>query len=62
MWRRIWNAFSAISGVAGCVGWITIPDDAVLWPDRVSPYLPPMTKDTLIIILFGMSALGFFTS
>ncbi|HEX6013487.1 MAG TPA: hypothetical protein VFY87_17130 [Geminicoccaceae bacterium] len=59
MWRVILRIISVISFLAGIVGWITLPDDAPLWPKRVGPLLSSMSKDDLLIALFALSAAGF---
>jgi hypothetical protein len=62
MWRLILKLISAVSFVAGIVGWITLPDDAPLWPKRLGPVFSAMTKDDLVMVLFGLSAIGFLTA
>jgi hypothetical protein len=59
MWRRIVHAFAAISFFAGVVGWITLPDDAALWPKRLRPLVVAVGREDIIIALFALSALGF---
>jgi hypothetical protein len=59
MWRRIVRAFAALSFFAGVVGWITLPDDAALWPKRLRPLVVAVGREEIIIALFALSALGF---
>lgn len=59
MWRRIVQAFAAISFLAGVVGWITLPDDAALWPTRLRPLVDAIGREDIITALFALSAIGF---
>jgi hypothetical protein len=59
MWRRIIQALAVLSFLAGAVGWITLPDDAALWPKRLRPLIMAIGREDIIIALFALSAIGF---
>ena len=62
MWRYLVKLASALSFLAGIVGWISLPDDVALWPERFRPVLQAMSKQDLVAALFGLSAFGFWTT
>jgi hypothetical protein len=59
MWRRLGKIVSTISGIAGVVGWITLPDDAAQWPEKLRPLIMAVDRDTIVIGLLAASSAGF---
>jgi len=59
MWRRLGKIVSTISGIAGVVGWITLPDDAAQWPEKLRPLIMAVDRDTIVIGLLAASGAGF---
>jgi hypothetical protein len=59
MWRRFLQVFPAVSGIFGVVGWITVPDDAALWPETLRPLIMAVDRDTAVIALLCASSAGF---
>lgn len=59
MWRLLVNIFSAVSAITGVIGWITLPDDAALWPERLRPLILAVDRDTIAIVLLAFSSAGF---
>jgi hypothetical protein len=49
---------SAVSFLAGIIGWIMIPDDTPLWLKHIEPLLTSMTKYDLIIVFFALVPQG----
>jgi hypothetical protein len=59
MGRLTLRVLSATSFIVGVIGWITLPDDAALWPARLRPIFMAIGRDDIIAALFAFSALGF---